>query len=321
MDTDEGETNTLDEDIVDLGVHEDVVDKQLANVDVRNWGRVGSGRVIRSRVSDVLKNLVGVSHGHVNKALSVRDGYGRNGETRILVKPEQEGHPEVKLRLNGLRGLRTGVDLNLLAHTSATSETGVHETVIGQLLSHVAVPADALIRRDEELLVHIVHIRVILIKGITIDGELNILDKGLSEEVNITEITVGVIGVIGSNSAELDMKNHIMEEIPKLWDRKLYILSQGGGSGLDPYFIVLIPDSSEGLEMGVHEENMGSLNVNKGRGRILDLGVTRAHALNVDKTLVQQLGSHQHAILLAVIRDSLIPKIFFRLKGSYLWLL
>jgi hypothetical protein len=149
MDADERESNTLDEDVMDLGVHEDVVDKQLAHVHVRNRGRVVTGGIIDGRVSNVLENLVGVSKSNVNKSLTVRDGHGRDRQTRVLVKPEEKGHPKIELRLNGLRGLGTTVDLDLLAHTGTTSKTGVHETVIGKFLSHVALPADLLVRGDK----------------------------------------------------------------------------------------------------------------------------------------------------------------------------
>jgi hypothetical protein len=253
MDADTRESDTLDEEIVDFGIHEDVVDEQLAHVHVRNRGRVVTGGIINGRVSNVLENLVGVSKSNVNKSLTVRDGHGRDGQTRILVKPEQEGHPQVKLRLNGLRGLRTGVDLNLLAHTSTTSKTRVHETIIRDLLSHVALPADTLIRRDEELLVHVVHIRVVLIKRVSVHGELNILDKGLSEVVDVTEVTVRVVGVISGDSAELKMENHIMEEISKLRNRELNVVSKSSRSGLNTNLVILVADSGEGLEMGVHK--------------------------------------------------------------------
>jgi len=76
MDADEREPNTLNKDIVDFGIHEDVINVQFANLNVRNWGRVVSGSIISGGVSYVLEDLVGVSKSNVNESLTVRDGHG-----------------------------------------------------------------------------------------------------------------------------------------------------------------------------------------------------------------------------------------------------
>jgi hypothetical protein len=65
--------HVLLETTLNLRVYEDVVNVQLAHLDVRNRGRVTTWVVIKGSVTNMLKDLVGIGQGNVNKTLTVGD--------------------------------------------------------------------------------------------------------------------------------------------------------------------------------------------------------------------------------------------------------
>ena len=136
---------------------------------------------------------------------------------------------------------------------------------------------------------HVVDVIVVLIQRVSVHGELNSLDKLLSKVGNVSDETSSVVSVIGSDLSESDVENHIMEEVTKLRDGKLNFLSQSSRSGLNTDLVVLVTDCGERLKMRVHKENVSSLDIHQGRCRILNLRVSRPHALDVEQALVQEL--------------------------------
>ena len=57
--------------------------------------------------------------------------------------------------------------------------------------------------------------------------------------------------------------------------------------------------------MGIHEEDMRSLNIHQSWSWVLDLGILGSNSLNFEESLVQQGRGHEHTILLTVIGDQL----------------
>jgi len=82
MDADEAEADALDEDVVDLGIHEDVVDVELGGEDVGDDDGVGAGGVEARVGAEVLEDLVGGGELQVDEALAIGDGNAGNRKTR-----------------------------------------------------------------------------------------------------------------------------------------------------------------------------------------------------------------------------------------------
>jgi hypothetical protein len=261
MDANQRESDTLDKDIVDFGVHEDVVNEQLAHLNVRNGRRVAAGIVVVLSGANVLEQLTGAGKLNINETLTVRDTPGRDGQTGILVKPEEQRHPHVDGGLHLLRGLRTITDVDLLTDTSTTARTRVNESTLSDFLSGVLVPSKLLVRGHEELLVHVMHIRVILIQRVSVHGKLNVLDELLAGTINVAHKASGIISIISSDLSQADMENHIVEEVTELRNGELNLLSESSRSGLHTDLVVLITDCGERLKVSVHEQNMRTLDI------------------------------------------------------------
>ncbi len=261
VDADEREADALNEDIVDLGIHEDVVNEELASNDVGNRDGLSAGSVLSGIVGmQMLEELISTGEGDVNETLTVGDRNGGDGEATVAIKPEEKGDPEIKLRLSGLGGLGTIVDILTKADTGTTTTASVGgknvgETLVGNLLTNITVPTNALVGGNEEVIVEVENVRIVLIKRVTVDGELNLLAETLTDIVNISKklITIGgvssgvvPISSIGSiYSTKLDVENHIIEEVTKLWNRKLYLRIEASGAGLDGNLVIFITNRSE----------------------------------------------------------------------------
>ena len=77
-----------------------------------------------------------------------------------------------------------------------------------------------------------------------------------------------------------------MEEVAELRDAEGHAALEGGVAGLGARLVVLVADRGVGLEVGVHEEDVGALEVDQGRGDVgLAGGIARAH--HVLNALVQ----------------------------------
>jgi hypothetical protein len=145
--------------------------------------------------------------------------------------PEEEGNPELKSTLGGLGGLRTIENLETETDTSTATGTSVGGediliTLVGDLLTDVAVPAGALVGGNEEVIVEVQDIGIILIKRISVDSELNLGAQSLTDEVNVCEelitsrgigLGIGPIASVGGiDSAKDDVENHVIEEVTEL---------------------------------------------------------------------------------------------------------
>ncbi len=144
--------HTLLETTLNLGVHEDVIDEQLTNLHIGHWGRIGTWVIIILSGTNVLKQLTGTSKLNINKTLTIRNGHGWNSKTGVLVKPEEQGNPEINSGLYLLRGLRTIAKSNLCADTSTTTRTRVNISRLGNFLSGISIPTDLLVRCNETFL-------------------------------------------------------------------------------------------------------------------------------------------------------------------------
>ncbi len=159
VNSDERETNSLNVNIVNLRVNEDVVNVKLALVDVGGNNtriaarklhgaqcsiasirsnsstgagtiRVGnnlSGQSQRNITSGGGNNIINTSKINSNESLTIRNRNGSNRQTGILVEPEQKRNPPI---LNGLSGLRSLRAVDDEAHL-----TGVVRGVDGRALS------------------------------------------------------------------------------------------------------------------------------------------------------------------------------------------
>jgi hypothetical protein len=250
VNADEREADTLDEDIVDLRVHEDVVDVELAEEDIRNRDGVGGGSIQRGILSmKVLEDVLGGSQSKGDETLTVGDGHGGDSKARVLVEPEDQRDPEVKLGLNRLGGLRTVGELEELTDTSTTPVTArdgvavdIGVTLKGYLLANIAVPTNLLVGGNEELLVEVENLRVVLIQRVTVDIELNLLAEGLTQVVNVSkELTTlsgvssgisPVISIQSGDGAKLDVEHHIMEEVTELGNRESNLSAETSRAGL-----------------------------------------------------------------------------------------
>ena len=57
------------------------------------------------------------------------------------------------------------------------------------------------------------------------------------------------------------------------------------------------------FEVSIDEENVSLLDIDQSRGGISDLRVLGANSLNVEQSLVQKSSSHEHTVLLTIVRD------------------
>lgn len=271
VNTDQAEADTLDEDVVDLRVNEDVVNVELASLDVRDGHGVSAGAV-KSGIEgvNVLENISSAGEGKIDEALTVGDRDGGDSKTRITVEPEEEGNPELDLRLNGLRSLRAVNEVLNLANTGTTTmaarggiAVNLRETLPGDLLGNVTVPTNSLVGGNEELLVEVLDIRVVLIKRVTVNRHTHALNKALAKIINIGKqllTTSGVssrvnivISIKSSDATKDNVEDHVVEEITKLRNRELHLRAQTSRARLDSYLVIFVTDSSEGLKVGIHE--------------------------------------------------------------------
>lgn len=223
VNTDQRKANSLDEDVVDLRVHENVVDQQL-QLDVRGSELVGRmDRAVSRLRTSKLSSRRNRAHelgrsGEINsdEALAVRDRNRRNRQTRVEVEPEQQRNPELHRLLRRLGRLR--------ARTKRLdfTDTGIGATIGLDvfLLADVALPASTLARGNVELVVEVVDVRRVLIQRVAVDGHRDLLDQTVAEEVRVANVVL----LIGSDTGDGlhsrgrhgHVERHVVEEISKL---------------------------------------------------------------------------------------------------------
>lgn len=223
VNTDQREANALDEDVVDLRVHEDVVDQKF-EFNVRGSELVGrmDRAVSRLRTSELgsrrnSAHQLGRS-GEIDsdEALAVRDRNRRNRQTRVEVEPEQQRDPELHRLLSSLGRLRTR------SKSLDFTDTGIGATIGLNvlLLADVALPASALAGGDIELVVEVVDVRRVLVQRVAVDGHGDLLDKAVAEEVSVANIVLLISSDtnngLNSRRGHGHVKSHVVEEISKL---------------------------------------------------------------------------------------------------------
>lgn len=94
--------------------------------------------------------------------------------------------------------------------------------------------------------------------------------------------------------------DHVVEEIAELGDGEGHASAEDGLAGLGADLVVLVTDRSEGLEVGVDEENVSSLDVTE-RGSDVGFAGSLAGAHHFLNPLVEEHGGHDHSVGLAVV--------------------
>jgi hypothetical protein len=313
---DQRETNAGNVDVVNLGVDENVVNVKLSAGERGDTAAESLNNGIRSATTltgeergraavDGAKHLLDGSEVNIDETLTLGNGDGGDGKADILVEPEHERNEHLELTLSGLGSLGTVGKGDGRSPGVGSSSGLIKVSLISNLLTHAALVGRELVGLDRVLAVSSVGIRRVLIKRVTVDLNLSLLEKALSGEIAITNSRgVGAENTSDRGSLNLvqhNVETHVAEEIAELGNVVLDALTilRITGSGSNP--VVLEADRSEGLEMGVNEEKMGLLNVHEGRVGILGTSLRLANSL---KTLVKKRGRHKHPILLTIIGNN-----------------
>lgn len=269
MDTDEREADALDEDLVNIGMDEDVIDIEIEVSESGSRYNWCAERGCRCGVDDGAKELRRTGELDANESLTVRDADRWDGEARVRVEPEEEWDHEFEVvvsrlvRLVAVIVLERGARIVWPNSRRRVGVVAVHG-INREFLTHVAEPANFLTLADAELTVHVVDIRGVLIERIAVDIEADLL-----EETFAWEVAPAVHGTINqrvsrgacerdSRGGNLDVDNHITEEVAELRDRELNARAERGvGSNL----VVLEAHRNERFVCGVHEDDVGHLDI------------------------------------------------------------
>ena len=116
--------------------------------------------------------------------------------------------------MRSLGGLESGAHINLDTLGRLDQRFLLKVSFLGRFLSDEAVPSGTLVRLNKELTVEVVHCGGILIKRVTVDIELNLLEQTLTRVVAVTE---NILVRCSSNRSvssliKFDVKSHIIEE-------------------------------------------------------------------------------------------------------------
>ncbi len=309
VDTNKRETNAGNEDIMDIRLDEDVVDVKVeVGEGRRGYNR---SRKVRRRertgVDDGTKKLLRGGKIDVYETLAVRNADRRNRETGIRVEPEKERDKHLKVAVGLLVRLVTVVVLE--RSTRVARGKGLSRVVVvlvhggvGKLLAHVLVPAELLAFTDAELAVDVVSVRVVFVERVAVDIERDLLEKTLTREVAPTEESAVYVAVYRGarerdrGAVNLDVNDHIVEEITELRNRELNLRAKR--RVVSNNLVVLETHGGERLEVGVHEEDVGLLNVSDRRIRVRKVLTSE---LDSGETARKRLGSHKHLILFTIV--------------------
>src|SRR6185369_11301955 len=289
VDSDQGETNSLNVNIVNLGVNEDVVDVKLALVDVggnntriaarqlngaegsitsiRSNSSAGSGTIgvgnnfssqsQRNVTSGSGDDIINIGKINGNESLTIRNGNGGDGQSGILVEPEQQGNPPILNGLGGLRGLGTihnethlasvvrGVNRCALGSSTvdiqktdsgstirASSGNGgeLSEGLNGDFLADQSLPTSQFAGSNSELLVEHNSFRSIVIQRVSVDFELNLGEQSLTWIFNITNEVLSSCGGSVKNGSLL-VNVVICVSGVRVGDGSIFISANRVGSG------------------------------------------------------------------------------------------
>jgi hypothetical protein len=248
------ETNTLDENVVNLRINKDVVNVKLDTLkigrrgDETTIGDVGTSPDLSVSPSgwvstrNLTSELSSCSQLKGDETLTVRDGDRRDRKTRILVAPEEKRDEKLDIvsldtrrRLKTIATYHLGTVRNVSGRNIATLPIRlIEETRLDILLSDTSVPSKLLVRLDRKLTMVIDSIASVLIKRVAINLELNILKETLTRVSTPTNKilpaggNLGVIGITGREDGLLNdgMNNHIIEEITELGDAEGNLASE-----------------------------------------------------------------------------------------------
>jgi hypothetical protein len=248
------ETNTLDENVVNLRINKDVVNVKLDTLkigrrgDETTIGDVGTSPDLSVSPSgwvsarNLTSELSSGSQIKGDETLTVRDCDRRDRKTRILVAPEEKrdekldiGSLDTRRRLKATATYHLGTVRNGSGGNIATLPVRlIEETRLDTLLSDTSVPSNLLVRLDHKLTMVIDSIASVLIKRVAINLELNILKETLTRVITPTNKilpaggNLGVIGITGREDGLFNdsMDNHIIEEITELGDAEGNLASE-----------------------------------------------------------------------------------------------
>lgn len=300
VNADERETDAADEDLVDFGVDEDVVDVK---------GHVGDGGDSDSRVG-VTTTLLEANHlgcrskSDVDETLTIWDGNGGYSQTGVFVAPEQKRDEQIKGTLGGLGCLGTIVNLKANAVVDVGGSLVVVEPAsLGRFLTNTAVPASLFVGLNHELAVHDGGIARVRVKRVAVNLESDLLKKTLTGVVTPADSRGSCASTSATKNGGIDLhaQNHIGEEITELGDAELHLRTELDGTSTGVDLVILITDRYERLKVSISKEYVSTLNVQKSGGIVPYSRLSTAVSADSFETGTKHLRCHKHAILLTIV--------------------
>lgn len=189
-----------------------------------------SGKTKGNVTSGSSDDIIGGSEIDSDKALTIRNRHGGDGKAGILVEPEQQRNPPVLHGLSGLRSLGAvnnethlaGVVSGVDGRASSSSTVDVKKTNSGStiggstrnggevseslnrdFLTDKALPTGQLTGSNAELLVEHNGLRSVIIKGVSVNLELDLGEKAFTRVFNIANEVLADRGGAIENSSLL----------------------------------------------------------------------------------------------------------------------
>ncbi len=185
-----------------------------------------------------------------DESLTIRDGHARNAQAGVLVEPKQQRNPEIQNGLGSLGSLGTVDNLAEFAasvsgvrggHGSSKARAGDGEAVSlsgegrssghgaqvgvclnGHLLADQALPAGKLAGGNLEFLVEKHGLSGVLIKRVTVDLKLHVLEQTLA---GVFGIANKVLSGVSSAVDNVTVKLHVVVRVASV------VASRGSGGG------------------------------------------------------------------------------------------
>jgi hypothetical protein len=245
VDADEGESDSLDIEIVDHGVGEEVVGIENHGFDggvvegsvgvdgevlilipcvpnnetggeivssIKIFDESGSWNEAVDDLGDEVNSgcseqeSAGFLKLDNDESLTEWDGGRGEGIGKIAIEPEEELLPDLPLGLNSLGGLESIEDLGSVSESIADGNRLATER---KLLSDISEVAVLLVRFEGELSVEDVVECVVVIEGVSVDLEFHSLDHPFSWEVRIEDL----VGNGFAGIQELSVRSNIAEVV------------------------------------------------------------------------------------------------------------
>ena len=195
-----------------------------------------------------------------------------------------------------------------IVHEHLAARSGLSESLLlqvrfhGQLLPDEAPPPIALVGLQANVAVQGVILNIVLIERVAVDVELDVLHDALAGKVAVAEHILVGRGSSGSVClfVVLDVQGHVIEEVSELRNRESHFSSESGPAAIGLHLLIFVSDGAEWLEMSVHEQHVGTLNI-KQRWGCIRLARIAAFALNSLQALAQDIRCHKHTVLFTII--------------------